>query len=168
MSSRRVFIKRVIGTGAAMAAGPLSARVVSARGAGRISGFDRITAPMRNTTAMVAFYRALGFDVTEGDSICSVHIGDQTIDFHRPSLWQRKTFVLRAPGAVPPCGDFRFVWDGTVASLHEMLNNAGATMVEEPAQRSGGRDRSRVNGTSVYVRDPDQNLVEFTVMSRRS
>ena len=53
--------------------------------------------PMRNTDAMVAFYRALGFEVNEGESICSVHVGDHKINFHRPSLWQRKTFSLRAP-----------------------------------------------------------------------
>ena len=161
MSSRRDFIKRVIGAGAAMAAGgPLSTRV-SARGAGRIAGFDHVAAPMRNTAAMVAFYRALGFDVHEGESICSVHVGDHKINFHRPNLWQRKTFVLRAHGAVPPCGDFCFVWDGTVASLHTMLNGAGATVIEGPASRRGGRDGGRATGTSIYVRDPDQNLIEF-------
>ena len=164
MSSRRVFIKRVAGAGAAVAAGgPLSTGVALAGGAGRIAGFDHVAVPMRDSDAMVSFYRALGFEVHEGESICSVHVGNHKINFHRPILWQRKTFSLRAPGAVPPCGDFCFVWDGAMASLQTMLSNAGATIIEGPAERRGGRDGGRATGTSVYVRDPDQNLVEFMV-----
>lgn len=164
MSSRRAFIKRVVGAGAAVAsAGPLTVGAVSARGTGRVTGFDHVAVPMRNTKALLAFYRALGFEVNEGDSICSVHVGDHKINFHRPSLWQRKTFSLRAYGAVPPCGDFCFVWDGTIASLQAILQDAGATIIEGPVERKGGRDEGRATGTSVYVRDPDQNLVEFIV-----
>ena len=98
MASTRLFIKRVVGAGAAVAAaGTLSARAAAAQGTARITGFDHVAVPMRNTDAMVAFYRALGFEVNEGESICSVHVGDHKINFHRPSLWQRKTFSLRAP-----------------------------------------------------------------------
>ena len=166
MSSRRAFIKRVIGAGASVASvGPLAVGAVSARGPGRVTGFDHVAVPMRNTEALLAFYRALGFQVTEGDSTCSVHVGDHTISFHRPSLWQRKTFWLRAPGAVPPCGDFCFVWDGTMASLHTRLNDMGATIIEGPVERRGGRDEGRATGMSVHVRDPDQNLVEFIIYS---
>ena len=164
MSSRRLFIKRVVGAGAAVAAGgTLSARVAAAQQSGQITGFDHVAVPMRNTDAMVAFYRAIGFDVNEGESICSVHVGDHKINFHRPSLWQRKTFSLRAPGAVPPCGDFCFVWDGTMSALQTMLDNARTAIIEGPAERQGGRDGGRATGTSLYVRDPDQNLVEFIV-----
>ena len=145
------------------AVGPLAAREASAQGMGRITGFDHVAVPMRNTEAMVAFYRALGFDVNESESTCSVHVGDHKINFHRPNLWQRKTFSLRAPGAVPPCGDFCFVWDGALAELQTMLNDVGAAIIEGPAERRGGRDGGRATGTSVYVRDPDQNLVEFIV-----
>ena len=164
MASRRLFIRRVVGAGAAAAAGgALSARVAATQSTGRITGFDHVALPMRNTDAMVVFYRALGFEVNEGESICSVHVGDHKINFHRPSLWQRKTFSLRAPGAVPPCGDFCFVWDGTLSTLQTMLNNAGAAVIEGPAERQGGRHGGQATGTSLYVRDPDQNLVEFIV-----
>lgn len=71
---------------------------------------------MRNTDAMLAFYRGLGFIMTKSNAAVSVHISDtQMIDFHRPTLWQNTTFTLKAPAARPPCGDRCFVWEGTAA-----------------------------------------------------
>jgi catechol 2,3-dioxygenase-like lactoylglutathione lyase family enzyme len=80
------------------------------------------------------------------------------INFHRPETWQRSGFTLRAPAAEPPCGDLCFVWDGSGPLLRERLERAGAAVVEGPVAREGGR---REDATSVYVRDPDGNLLEF-------
>ena len=109
---------------------------------------------------MVAFYRTLGFPVSENEHLLSVYAGSQMINFHRPSVWTRETFALRAPNARPPCGDFCFVWDGTAESLHARLDDAGAAIIEGPVMRHGGR---RVEASSVYVRDPDGNLLEFMI-----
>ena len=115
---------------------------------------------MQNTEAMVAFYRGLGFPMNETAGAVSVYIGDQMINFHRPARWQDAAFTLRAPAAKPPCGDLCFVWDGDAASLKAMLDRGGAKIVEGPANRPGGR---RKVGSSVYVRDPDGNLLEFII-----
>ena len=131
---------------------------LAAQPPGRIRGFDHVALPMQNTEAMVAFYRGLGLPVTESANAVSVYIGEQMINFHRPVLWQRETFTLRAPGARPPCGDLCFVWEGTAESLKAMLVRAGAKIVEGPVARQGGRKKS---ASSVYVRDPDGNLLEF-------
>jgi len=128
-----------------------------------VSGFDHVAAPMRNSAAMVRFYRALGFRVNEGERICSVHFGDQKINFHRPALWQSDGFTLRAPSARPPCGDFCFVWDGSADALTAQLDRAGAKVIEGPVAREGGRAGGTATGTSWYVRDPDGNLLEFIV-----
>jgi hypothetical protein len=103
---------------------------------------------MQNTDTMVAFYRGLRFQVRETTSVISVYVGDQMINFHRPTLWQNPTFTLKAPAARPPCGDLCFVWDGPPASLKALLDRAGATLVEGPVNRQGGRQKS---GSSVYV-----------------
>ena len=115
---------------------------------------------MDHTEEMLAFYRGLGLQVIENVNSCSVYIGDQMINFHRPAHWQDKTFTLRARAAKPPCGDLCFVWDGTPASLNAMLGRARAKFVEGPVDRQGGRRRA---GSSVYVRDPDGNLLEFMI-----
>ncbi len=130
-----------------------------------IRSFDHVAIPIENTDAMLAFYRALGFGVNEREHFYSVHFGDQKINFHAPARWQSGRFTLRGPTAVPGCGDFCFVWEGSVESLRAMLDQAGATIIEGPIERQGGRDGGRAKGTSLYVRDPDSNLLEFMIYS---
>jgi catechol 2,3-dioxygenase-like lactoylglutathione lyase family enzyme len=127
---------------------------------GRVAGFDHVALPMQNTDAMVAFYRGLGFQMSENTNAVSIYVGSQMINFHRPTRWQDPNFTLRAPAAKPPCGDLCFVWDGTAASLKTMLDRAGAKVEVGPVDRAGGRQKT---GSSVYVRDPDNNLLEFMI-----
>jgi catechol 2,3-dioxygenase-like lactoylglutathione lyase family enzyme len=115
---------------------------------------------MQDTEAMVGFYRSLGFAVDEREPVVSVYVGDQMINFHRPLTWQRHRFTLRAPAATPPCGDLCFEWEGSQESLHTLLSDARAEIIEGPVARSGGRG---ADGSSVYVRDPDGNLLEFII-----
>ena len=152
---RRRFIGNAIAAG--VATGATSA---VAQQAGRVRGFDHVALPMQNTKAMLAFYRRLGFDVVEGPTACSVYIGEQMINFHLPAHWQDEAFKLRAPAAKPPCGDLCFVWEGTAAALNAMLDRAAAKIIEGPVVRQGGRRKA---GSSVYVRDPDGNLLEFMI-----
>ena len=136
---RRLFLSRLV----PLASGTLA---LLTRGRGQssgqaaigISGFDHVAVPMENTERMVQFYRTLGMRVQEGERICSVHFGDHKINFHRPGLWQDKDFTLRAPAALPPCGDFCFVWEGTEAALAETLALAQAEIVVGPVPRRGG------------------------------
>ena len=65
--------------------------------------------------------------------------------------------------AQPGCGDFCFVWSGSLDELRRMLRDAGAPVEEGPVERVGGRDAGRAKGTSLYTRDPDRNLLEFIV-----
>ena len=111
---------------------------------------------------MVAFYRvARVARWPSSPHVVSVYVGDQMINFHRPATWRREEFTLRAPAARPPCGDLCFVWDGTPA------------VAARAARRRGRRDRSKArwrdkavaarDASSVYVRDPDGNLLEFMI-----
>jgi catechol 2,3-dioxygenase-like lactoylglutathione lyase family enzyme len=142
--------------------GALAAGVAGAQQAGSVRGFDHVALPMQNAEAMLAFYRGLGLQVVENENACSVYVGGQMINFHRPAHWRDAGFTLRAPAAQPPCGDLCFVWDGTPASLKATLDRAGAKIIEGPSPRQGGR---RKTGSSVYVRDPDGNLLEFMIYS---
>ena len=155
-TSRRRFVKTMVAAGTAAASGSAAAQE-----SGRIGGFDHVALPMQNTDAMLAFYKSLGFEMRESAAAVSVYVGDTNmINFHRPSLWQSKTFTLRAPEAKPPCGDLCFVWDGTPAQLKAWLDAAGVRVEEGPVARPGGR---QAQGTSTYIRDPDGNLLEFMI-----
>src|SRR5262245_33663313 len=90
--SRRKFIGSMVALGGA-------GRVEQS---GNIRGFDHVALPMQNTEAMVAFYRLLGLQVAENAQAVSVYIGNQMINFHRPTKWQRETFTLRESAAKTP------------------------------------------------------------------
>src|SRR6476661_3772571 len=83
---RRRFIRDVVAAGAAVDALSGAAAAQTAR-AGGIRSFDHVALPMQNTDAMLAFYRGLGLEITENVQACSVYIGTQMINFHRPALW---------------------------------------------------------------------------------
>jgi catechol 2,3-dioxygenase-like lactoylglutathione lyase family enzyme len=123
-----------------------------------ISGFDHVSLPLRDADAMAAFYRSVGADVDETEYLVVVHFGDQMVNFHREEMWTRADFTLRAPAAVPPCGDLCIRWEGSADELDAALRGVGVEVEEGPVPRLGARG---VEATSVYVRDPDGNLVEF-------
>ena len=131
-----------------------------------VAGFDHVALPTERPEEMLAFYGRLGFTVPDADAwreselpFFSVLLGDQKINFHAPALWQRPTFDLRGPTAQPGCGDLCFVWEGGADALTRLLERADAAIVAGPVELQGARGK----GTSVYVRDPDSNLLEFIV-----
>ena len=135
-----------------------------------VSGFDHVAIPTTRPEELIGFYRALGFSVPgveewrkSGVPFFAIHFGEHKINVHAPGLFEQPGFTLRGPEALPGCGDFCFVWGGSLASLRALLDEAGAEIVEGPVQRRGGRDGGRARGTSVYTRDPDENLLEFIV-----
>jgi catechol 2,3-dioxygenase-like lactoylglutathione lyase family enzyme len=123
-----------------------------------VSGFDHVSLPSRDADAMAAFYRALGLTVDETEHLVVVHLGDQMVNFHRAEMWTRDDFTLRAPAATPPCGDLCVRWEGTADELDALLRAVGVAVEEGPVPRRGARG---VDATSVYVRDPDGNLIEL-------
>lgn len=135
-----------------------------------VSGFDHAAVPTADPEAFIRFYGALGFGVPDPEIVRAedplffhVTFGDNKINVHTPRLWRKERFTLRGPTATPGCGDFCFVWSGTIAALMSTLDKAEAKVIEGPVEREGGRGNGRQVGTSVYCRDPDNNLLEFIV-----
>ena len=126
MSSRRSFIKRVIGVSAGVGVG--AAATASAQG-GPIAAFDHVAVPMQNIEAMVAFYRALGFGVMEGARTCSVHMAHQKINFHRPEHWQS--------------GDVHLAGLESGASVRRLLLRVGGRSAGARGEAQGGRRGGR-------------------------
>lgn len=118
---------------------------------------------MEQVAEMVAFYTALGCRVVDQGRIQAVIFGNNKINFHMPDLWQDPEFTLRGHTAVPGSGDICFVWDGTQDDLLATLNSAGAEIELGPVPRVGGMNSGSTEGTSIYTRDPDNNLIEFII-----
>jgi len=135
-----------------------------------ILGFDHVAIPTAQPEALMAFYGALGFGVptpeawrATGKPFFSIQFGENKINVHAPAAWQNPDFRLRGPTASPGCGDFCFVWAGTVQEVLDLLTSVGAPVELGPIARAGARDGGGAMGTSVYTRDPDGNLLEFMV-----
>ena len=119
---------------------------------------------MQHTDAMVAFYRSLGFEVAENPHVVSVYVGDQMINLHRPGTWQREGFTLRGTrrrgrraATSASCGR------GRPSRCTRCSVKAASRSSRDPVDREGGR---RAAASSVYVRDPDGNLLEFMIYRR--
>lgn len=135
-----------------------------------IAAFDHVAMPTAQPEALIDFYKRLGCTVVHEQEwrdgkarAFSIAFGDNKINVHPPEVWQNQSFTLRGPAALPGCGDFCFVWDGTLEEARALLEAAGAPIIEGPVRREGGRALSSANGTSLYTRDPDDNLLELII-----
>ena len=134
-----------------------------------VIGFDHVALPARDPLALLDFYKRLGFGTIHEEEfragtypLFAIQIGEHAkLNFHGPALWQDPGFAARGPTAQPGCGDLCFLFDGTIDEAVELIRKAGAEVLYGPIDQPGGADRGRREGTSVYTRDPDGNLVEF-------
>jgi catechol 2,3-dioxygenase-like lactoylglutathione lyase family enzyme len=135
-----------------------------------VLGFDHVSIPTSNVERLLDFYRRLGFAI-EGEAewragthpVVSIAFGDSKINVHPETMvaMRGQAWYLRAPSAEPGCGDLCFVWDGGVDALLETFSTAGVEVISGPVAKTGGRRAGAGRGVSAYVRDPDQNLLEF-------
>lgn len=134
-----------------------------------VIGWDHVSLPAHDPDALMAFYKRLGFELIHEvefrsgkTPIFAIAIGaNAKLNFHGPALWQDPRFSARGPTAQPGCGDFAFVFEGTIDEAVELIRGAGAPVAFGPFDQRGGGDGGRRMGTSVYTRDPDGNLLEF-------
>jgi catechol 2,3-dioxygenase-like lactoylglutathione lyase family enzyme len=135
-----------------------------------VTAFDHVALPTADAERLLAFYRSLGFGILGEEEwragkglICSITFGDQKINVHTEGMvaMRGRPEYLRGPTAEPGCGDICFVWEGGIDALQSKLSEAGVTPIEGPVPRRGGRRGGVTPGVSVYVRDPDDNLIEF-------
>jgi len=111
-----------------------------------IVSYDHTAIPTARPEEMIAFYKRLGFTVVHEDEwrrgearAFAFAFGDQKINVHPPAVWQDPEFILRGPSALPGCGDFCFVWQGSLDEARTRLHDAGAEVIEGPVPREGGR-----------------------------
>ncbi len=129
-----------------------------------ISSFDHVAIPISDENDMVEFYNAIGLEISKlSEHIYAVQFGENKIHFHLPELWKDSQFDLRGPTSLPGCGDLCFVWSGTLDSLLETLEDNKISVIAGPMKNQGGKNQGTEIGKSIYVRDPDKNLLEFIV-----
>jgi catechol 2,3-dioxygenase-like lactoylglutathione lyase family enzyme len=127
-----------------------------------ISGLDHIVIVVKDFETSLAFYREvlgcqpLGVDEwRQGQRrFPSLMAGRTMINVHQAG----QPVGLDAVATVPGSEDLCFVWQGPIQDLIERLSAHGVPGEVGPVKRRGARG---VDGTSVYFRDPDGNLLEL-------
>jgi catechol 2,3-dioxygenase-like lactoylglutathione lyase family enzyme len=128
-----------------------------------IDRIDHIVLTTRDTPACVRFYtEVLGMKLvrfaTPGGERLAFGMGAQKINLHE---WG-KEFEPRAHVAVPGSLDLCFIASVPLEQVMQKFRQAAIAIIEGPVARTGARGEMR----SVYVRDPDLNLVEVAVYER--
>jgi len=130
-----------------------------------IKGIDHWVIVASDLPRSLSFYEKLGFTIAwekrpgGRPDMATIRIGDaQKINVHGPADPDRPGYLgARRPTAGG--ADFCLEWDGTVDEILALLQKNGI----KPEAGPGPRSCARGTSTSVYFRDPDDNLVEFTV-----
>jgi catechol 2,3-dioxygenase-like lactoylglutathione lyase family enzyme len=122
-----------------------------------IDHLDHLVLTTVDRNACVDFYtRVLGMTLQSfGEGRMALRFGAQKINLHE----RGREFEPRAHLPVPGALDLCFIADRPLDQVIERLRSEGVANVEGPVPRTGATHKLR----SVYVRDPDLNLVEISV-----
>jgi len=125
-----------------------------------IDHIDHVVLTTRDLPACLRFYAdVLGMTQetfrTPTETRIALKFGNQKINVHE---WGRE-FSPRAHVAAPGTLDLCFISAVPLEKIIENLNKNNVKIIEGPVLKTGAVHKLR----SVYVRDPDLNLVEISV-----
>lgn len=118
-----------------------------------IDRLDHLVLTVRDPEATLSFYERLGMRRIRFDGRDALRFGRSKINIH-------PTDGIIQPAArqpTPGSGDLCFVVDDAADAIVEAVRAAGIEIELGPVARTGAEGPI----TSVYVRDPDGNLLEF-------
>jgi catechol 2,3-dioxygenase-like lactoylglutathione lyase family enzyme len=120
----------------------------------RITSLDHLVLTVRHIEATCDFYsRVLGMEaVTFGEGRQALVFGMQKINLHE----QGQEFEPKAERPTPGSADLCFVTEVPLAEFVEHLQALHVPILEGPVARTGAVGPIQ----SVYLRDPDGNLIE--------
>ena len=122
----------------------------------QIDHLDHLVLTVADLEATIDFYtRVLGMQVvTFGAGRKALAFGNQKINLHQAG----REFEPKAERPTPGSADLCFIVVTPLAEVIAHLQAQQVAIVEGPVQRTGATGPIR----SVYLRDPDQNLIELS------
>ncbi|MCR6475267.1 catechol 2,3-dioxygenase-like lactoylglutathione lyase family enzyme [Variovorax boronicumulans] len=124
-----------------------------------IDHLDHLVLTTANEEACVRFYvDALGMTLeTFGAGRKAFRFGNQKINLHVKGHEFEPKADVPTPGSLDLC----FIASVPLEAVIERLGEKGVPIIEGPVMRTGATSRIR----SVYVRDPDLNLIEISELA---
>ena len=121
-----------------------------------IEKLDHLVLPGSDVDAIAAFYTTyLGMEKRVfGEGRVALHFGDQKINLH-PAGWD---YEPKATVSIAGTADLCFIVSEPVETLQKKLVQRCVEIIEGPVLRTGATGRLR----SIYIRDPDGNLIELS------
>jgi catechol 2,3-dioxygenase-like lactoylglutathione lyase family enzyme len=121
-----------------------------------IARLDHLVLTVADIERTCAFYRrVLGMEVVIfGEGRTALRFGQQKINLHPADAIPG----LVADKPTPGSGDLCFITDVPLGEVVSHLQQCGVPIVTGPGPRAGAIGTIQ----SVYIRDPDQNLVEIS------
>jgi catechol 2,3-dioxygenase-like lactoylglutathione lyase family enzyme len=128
----------------------------------RIDRLDHLVLTVRDIGATCEFYsRVLGMQVvTFGEGRKALQFGQQKINLHESG----KEFDPKAARPTPGSGDLCLITEVPLPQAIEHIRSCGVEIVEGPVGRTGAVGPIE----SIYIRDPDGNLIEVSNYPVRS
>ena len=122
----------------------------------KISHLDHLVLTVADIETTCQFYQsALNFEViTFGENRKALRFGTQKINLHEAG----KEFEPKALRPTVGSADLCFVAETPLDEVIAHLQNRNINIIEGPIQRTGAMGKI----LSVYLRDPDQNLIEIS------
>ena len=120
-----------------------------------VRSLDHLVLTVADVDATVAFYDRIGMRLERFDGgRIALRFGQQRIHVHRAGGEIEPHARRPQPGSADLC----FLVDRPIADVERELCDAGMAIEVGPVGRSGAVGRMR----SIYLRDPDGNLVELS------
>lgn len=122
----------------------------------KISHLDHFVLTVTDLEATCRFYaEILGMEVvTFGNGRTALQFGGQKINLHEAG----KEFEPKALRPTPGSADVCFIAETPLNEVIAHIAAHGGSILEGPVERTGANGKI----LSVYLRDPDQNLVEIS------
>lgn len=121
----------------------------------RIRGVDHLVLTVADVETTVAFYERLGMRrEVFGEDRVALRFGNQKLNLHLAGA----EITPHARRPTPGSADLCFLVEGPLEDVASELAAAGVAIELGPVERTGAHGAMR----SVYLRDPDGNLVELS------
>ncbi len=122
----------------------------------KVERLDHLVLTVRDIDASIAFYtRVLGMQaVTFGAGRRALAFGQEKINLHQAGA----EFAPYAANPTPGAADLCLVVDTPIDEVMTQLQHHSVVVEEGPVSRTGALGAIR----SVYIRDPDGNLIELS------